>query len=298
MGAIKHILVPTDFSEYSANALKHALVLAEQQGATVTALHVVTLFNVGSYSKRPHTSPTLKFLYYRLKRQAKRLLKDFIEKNRINQITINLAVESGFSVGEEILSYISTNRVDFVVAGTQGKGALKKIFLGSVAEKLMEEAPCPVMVVKIGSFMPTIIDYQQILVGVDFSKTSERALQKAIDLVKNDATIHVMHVIEDNFLANYGIAMEPTFSKFIPHLQSMAADKLDQLIKRAAQKRKVVPVLEVGPLVETLVNYAEKNRIDLIFLGATGEMSAEQSILGRIPERVIRKAKCPVIVVK
>ncbi|MBN2357423.1 universal stress protein [candidate division KSB1 bacterium] len=298
MSALEHILVPTDFSESSACAFKHALFLAKMHKSRVTVLNVVTLFEEGGTDKKK-ASATLKLLYRRLKSKAMKNLKEFVAEHKTERIKVNIVVESGFSIAEEIFRFIIDNNIDFVVAGTHGRRPLAKMLMGSVAEKLVKAAPCPVMVVKADSFSKSFSGYHRILVGVDFSDYSLRALQLAHEISVPEMTIHVMHVIEDVWPANYKVMKGQTMTKFIPDLQSSAAAELKKVISKIKGKKcKFVSVLEIGRIIDKLAVYAKNEEINLIILGIKGMMTDESIPMGSVPERIIRKSTCPVIIVE
>ncbi len=148
MFAPKHILVPTDFSKYSDAALKKAIDIASRHEAKIYLLHVI--------DKGIQDCAIDYCLDYRLiealkrdsLREAKAKLKkeaDGIAKKK--KIKISFDIKRGFPA-EVILSEQKAKKIDLVVISSHGKTGILKQMMGSVADKVVKGASCPVMVVK------------------------------------------------------------------------------------------------------------------------------------------------------
>jgi nucleotide-binding universal stress UspA family protein len=132
---LKKILYPTDFSSYSNQAYFHAIALAESHGASLTIVYVYAPTQ-GS----PGGSTGGDASYWR------RQLEQIRPTNRA------IPVEHVFLQGDpadEIVSYAAKAGTDVIVMGTHGRTGLERLLLGSVAEKVMREALCSVLVVKL-----------------------------------------------------------------------------------------------------------------------------------------------------
>lgn len=141
---IKRILVPVDFSAASRAALWRAGELATALGATIELLHVVDLpqplvITEGHVPLPPE--------YRRdVRRGAEDHLKEWLE-------TAKVPATFQRSLGEgkpfvEIVKYAREHGVDLIVMGTHGRGGMAHLLLGSVADKVIRTAPCPVMTVR------------------------------------------------------------------------------------------------------------------------------------------------------
>ena len=131
----KRILVPTDCSETSVAAAEHAAELARGTGAKVLLLHVVE-------AQRPARSaggPSAAVVSQDLEKIARRL------RRRGADVEVRLLTGAP---GVEILRAIETEKADTVVMGTHGRTGLRKVLMGSVAEKVAREARCPVITVR------------------------------------------------------------------------------------------------------------------------------------------------------
>ncbi len=142
------ILVPTDFSEPSERAAVYARELAKRYGSRVVCLHVseipADLLATNAYFM---TGPSEQFIE-QVRKEAKQSLDSFAEKH-----IEDAPVETVFLEGRpflEIVNYARDSGVDLIVIATHGRTGLKHVLFGSVAEKVVRQAPCPVLVVKEG----------------------------------------------------------------------------------------------------------------------------------------------------
>lgn len=145
---LKKILYPTDFSEYSLAALSYAVRLAQQNDAELFCLHVVEMpqeeYLTSEYMvplNVPHV-PEDKVL-----RNARARMERFMAENLsgIDRVTSRVLTGIPFI---EIIRYAREQSIDLIVIGTHGHSALAAMLLGTVAEKVVRKAPCPVLTVR------------------------------------------------------------------------------------------------------------------------------------------------------
>jgi nucleotide-binding universal stress UspA family protein len=139
----QHILVPMDFSESSNQALDYAITFASKLQARLTVLHVVEVFPLGSADMT-----TVPEAYIEdLKMEADRTMQSYLARITAAGLTGDIVVKHG-PVFQEIMEVAKTQHVDLIIMGTHGRTGLSHLFLGSVAERLVRFAPCPVLVVR------------------------------------------------------------------------------------------------------------------------------------------------------
>jgi nucleotide-binding universal stress UspA family protein len=134
---IQKILYPTDFSSYSNQAYFHAISLAEKHGAALT---VVFVFNPTGEQGGPRGDLESNRRYWRE------------QLEQIRPLNPGIAVKHAFLEGDpaaEIVRYAREAGSDVIVMGTHGRTGLERLLLGSVAEKVLRDAACTVMVVKL-----------------------------------------------------------------------------------------------------------------------------------------------------
>lgn len=147
---LKRILVPTDFSTHSRNALRYAAALAEKFGAELLLLNVVqdlALFVPDVITAGPVMIPQLDELLASVRAALGRLIAEFdVDGQTLTGLTVKAEVVEGTPF-HEIIEYARGHSVDLIVMGTHGRGALTRLLMGSVAEKVVRKAPCPVLTV-------------------------------------------------------------------------------------------------------------------------------------------------------
>jgi nucleotide-binding universal stress UspA family protein len=141
MASIKRILMPTDFSETSDAALEYAVVLARAFSSSVHLLHVVRDISEPGGGWHPPLS-----LLEEQKAGARETLSKLVERQpREVQVQTSLRVGSPFV---EIVRCAKELEADLIVMGTHGRGPVAHMLMGSVAEKVVRKAPCPVLTVR------------------------------------------------------------------------------------------------------------------------------------------------------
>jgi nucleotide-binding universal stress UspA family protein len=147
MIALKKILVATDFSEPSDAALAYGRELARTFGASLTVLHVVDNILTRAYGAEGVVlaDPELqREIETSAQRQMDALLFD---EDRKMLGAVGLVISSN-SPSAAIVTYARDTSVDLIVMGTHGRGAIAQLLMGSVAERVVRIAPCPVLTVR------------------------------------------------------------------------------------------------------------------------------------------------------
>ncbi|HZK85946.1 MAG TPA: universal stress protein [Desulfosporosinus sp.] len=140
----KRILVPTDASEYSRRALKTALELARSIQAEIVLLHV-------SYTPQAYWGYTISYgitvTQEQLDQNGELALDATMAGIDSEQVVINKRVESGHPV-TIIVEQIKKDNIDLVIMGSHGYGAIAGSVLGSVSQRVLQRASCPVLIIK------------------------------------------------------------------------------------------------------------------------------------------------------
>lgn len=140
--AFKTILVATDFSDASTLALEYARVLAQRFGAGLRVLHVVeTPIPLGSELYVPEVMTVSERAVHEAQQQLAVTLAHVTGDDVIGQVLVGNAAK-------KIVEYASDHDVDVIVMGTHGRSALAHLLMGSVAERVIRTAPCPVLTVR------------------------------------------------------------------------------------------------------------------------------------------------------
>lgn len=144
-GKLQRILVPTDFSDLADEALGMAITMARMFGATIEVLHVA-----GTASVLPPPMEVVSFatLVPDLYQQLQRKLEDSVPRLKVAEVPYETHLMEGVA-HLEIVKRAEEMKADLIVMGTHGHGALAHAVLGSVTERVLHRAHCPVLVVPV-----------------------------------------------------------------------------------------------------------------------------------------------------
>lgn len=147
MFALKNILVATDFSDCSEAALSYGRELARQFGARLHVLHVVETVLADSLGVYGYAS-VMPELQVELEESDRRRLEQLISDDDRTSLRATTTLCSFDTPAHAIDDYARTENIDLIVIGTHGRRGLSHLVLGSVAEKVVRTAPCPVLTVR------------------------------------------------------------------------------------------------------------------------------------------------------
>lgn len=147
---VQHVLVPLDFSAPADRALEYAIALAHQLHARLTLLHVLHLSPLELGEMEPAMSATY---LEDLETDAQHLLQARLERVQRAGLQGDSLLVQGTPT-QTIVDTAGEQRVDLIIMGTHGRTGLAHIFLGSVAEYVVRQAPCPVLVTRKPPEMP------------------------------------------------------------------------------------------------------------------------------------------------
>jgi nucleotide-binding universal stress UspA family protein len=274
---IKRILCPTDLSPYSGNAVRYARTLAQTHDAELILLYCTDTLDG--------------------KEQLLESVLDYIDPS---DSRCRLVVAPADHVDEQIMTQAQQQRVDLIVMRSRRRPH-RAALLGSTAESVSRNAPCPVLVMHSDEqeFIndDLKIELKRVLVAYDFSDYSELALKYGLSIAQeHQAELHLLHVLPSRSVSDPEIAWYPIKGNSAYHtvacrLQRVVPDEVHLWcgVKTA--------VTEGNPYREIL-NYAEKNEIDLICVGAHGAGFGMRALFGSNVDRVLRQSACPVLVAR
>jgi nucleotide-binding universal stress UspA family protein len=190
---IRQILCPIDFSDFSRHALDHAIAIAHRHDARVTAVQVFVLavegaLFTGAAGLQPFT------LNDANREQLLARMRTFVEGEAGSQAAVDVIVRESNDVASQILQEAQALDADLLVIGTHGRSGFDRLVLGSVTEKILRKAPCPVLTIprRAPDAVPIgAAPFTRILCGVDFSDCSLAALSCAADFARRGALVNV-----------------------------------------------------------------------------------------------------------
>lgn len=294
---LRHVLCAVDLSDVSAPLLAHAVALATRFDARVTALHVRSVWvPPASLTEYPGAAvvPPLA-----AQQAIDNELASLTAPYQSGPTPVAVHTIDG-DAAAEIVRTVSTFDVDLIVLGTHGRTGFDRLALGSVAEKVLRKATCPVLTLPPGA--PRAGDdrvYHRILCPIDFSASSVHALDFARSLSRRiGAALTALHVVE----ALDG-GDEPTRDDFIGDIRRRQCD-----MARASLREFVGPQDGDAPAIEQLivlgrphreiVRLAEERSSDLIVMGVRGRGALGLTLFGSTTNQVVRRATCPVATIR
>jgi nucleotide-binding universal stress UspA family protein len=141
---IQHILVPVDFSGHAEQALEYAMGLARKLSARLTLLHVIHTMPLGVVDGGATLPPSY---FQELEAEVQQEMETYRQRVQEAGLEGTILVMHGVPF-QSIVDTARDQHVDLIVMGTQGRTGLAHVFLGSVAEKVVRLAPCPVLVTR------------------------------------------------------------------------------------------------------------------------------------------------------
>jgi nucleotide-binding universal stress UspA family protein len=240
----KRILCPVDFSEFSRHALDEAIAIAHLYDGCVTALHVFPVaIPADPFAGLPDFQPFR--LTDRQRAHVLRQLSAFATAEGAEQRRITVALREGVDIHAEILEAAVQMKPDLIVMGTHGRSGFQHLMLGSVAEKVLHKAGCPVLTVapKAPDAVPAR-PFARILCGIDFSDCSLAALRYAISLATQArGQLDVLSVVQLVPMYETTGAAPLYYPGLLDDLKADIGKRLDSLIATEA------PGVEVGRFV-------------------------------------------------
>jgi nucleotide-binding universal stress UspA family protein len=199
-----------------------------------------------------------------------------------------------------ILDFAEERDIDLIVMGTHGRRGLGYLFLGSVAEKIVRRAKCPVLTVR-ESRHPRPVDRRtRILAPVDFSESSLQALSHAKEITAfYGSRLSLFHVIEETVHPYFYGTGKTSILEFRPDIKSRCEKAMKRMFAEApGPDVEVTHHTETGHAVREILRFVEREKVDLLVISTHGLTGLRHFLIGSIAEKVVRRAPCPVLTVK
>lgn len=295
MNRLNTILFATDLSEASAHALEHAALIAAKNDAALHVVNVRIPFSESVFA-RAAEMPGHRELDEALENQTKTEIEGL--KPSLD-IPVIKRVLSDYDAAKAITEYAEQNQIDLIIVGTHQRHGLAQLFLGSVAGRIIRQSSMSVLAVGPDERQTGLAShYERILVPIDFSQASERALRNAKRMAEaHDSELIAVHVIENVPYPAYYTAGAHTIMEAFPDLARRTREAFKQLlVKNEADNARVI--VTEGKAHQKIDDVARENDVDVIVMGWNGLGDVEARLLGSVTERTLRRAPCPVLVDK
>ncbi|ELZ05699.1 universal stress protein [Natrialba asiatica] len=278
------LLVPVDGSDPARAALKQALDIAVDTGATVHVLHVVPA----------NESRLLQFGDRDID-----VLEDegeeIVDRARSAADERNVAVVDTIVQGEpqeQILTYAESHSVDCIIMGAHGRHGLEEYILGSTTERVVHRSAVPVMTVRAGEDVTQSYPYRSVLVPTDDSDHARAALKLGSTVAaRHDSMLHLLFVVDE-----LPETIDPRSTPLSAELKENAHEVLQDAADRTKlSEESLVTAVKAGSVPHQITSYAESTSTDLIVMGTHGWTGLDRYLLGSFTERVIRTSPVPVL---
>jgi nucleotide-binding universal stress UspA family protein len=291
MSEPKRILACTDFSASARHAAERAARLSRETGARLDLLHVANV------------SP-LQYLRSIVGQAGDDLPQLVLDagRNRLAELAAGLSKRYGVSpqcrvstgsVMAAIRGEAETDLPGLIVCGATGESVIRRMLLGSTAERLLSRAGCPVLVVK---QMPRD-DYRQLLVAMDFSPSSLQAIRDA-QAIAPRADVVLMHAFEVPFEGQmrYASVSEQTIDHYRQVARHEALQRLAASSRQAGLPHDVPLRVLHGDPASRIVEQEQEDDCDLIAMGKRGLNFAEELLLGSVTKHVLAQSQGDVLI--
>ena len=293
MYSIKRIVAATDMSPFAAHAEERAARLVhELESESLHLLHVVD--NLPLEALRHLDQPPLDTEYHLIESSRKQLAeieRKLSAKYQAKVITTTLNVGRPHT---DIVRYAKLLNAELIVMGVHGGFARKLV--GSTVDKVLRQSVTPLLLVKEVPRGP----YQRILVPVDFSDSSRRAIEMAVSIGPH-ATVTVLHAFEAPLVGKmrlYGLSHEK-IEAYRAQVRAERTSKMQQLTAEAHLKGSSwSQLVELGEASDVILKQAGVLESDLIIIGKHGQSPWEDMLVGGVTRQVIEESTCDVLIIE
>ena len=282
MNQISRVLAAVDFSKPARGAFEYALALSKHHRAELVVVHAVPLNQAFSWRAGERLALTAK-----LRQRAQQANVAFTDR-----------VQQG-DPAETILLHARSLRPDVIVAGTHQRTGIDRFGAGSVAERIAAKATVPVLLIPWRRRTVASGPFRHVAVAVDFSATSNRAVEHALSLPSGPADrITLLHVV-------------PGFSAGVPpHLYRYGiAEYQDQLMRDARRRLQLAVPVErhtaaavharvlLGDTTTEIGRVVDSIGADLLVVGVPKRGAVSRAVLGTTAARLLRVTRVPMLAV-
>lgn len=274
----QRVLVATDFSPTAHIALSHALAVARRYGSKIYLAHVIS-----------------RSVPREVRAEARKRTRDHVHQEmsalvrlaELRKFRHQTVIEEG-NIAAGVLQLVRKHAIDLLVIGTLGHRGMKRMLLGSVAEKLFRQSPCPVLIVSPRAGEHAGIG--RILYPTDFSKHSLLVAPHALSLARHyQAKLIMLHVVQG---AVHTVAE-------IKRQRGLVETRLRRSVLREANlDQQPVVEVEFGDPAQKIRKVAAEWQADLVVLGVRRAKATVAHLAEGTAYQVVRQAPCPVLAIR
>ena len=301
------ILVATDFSDFSLRAFPLASEFAsafEDQGSMI---YLVSVEEFSIPSDIPdsiqHLLPGLSEVQQQLASRETDRLEKLREEyfSSVNSQTV--LIERRKSVAEDLSDFALANAIDLIVLASHGRSGIAKLFGGSVTERLLALAPCPILILPTEVDAPPRDEALRVVLTSDLSAESSAAFPFARKLYQQlgnkKVQLTLVHICEDLTRATYGLSLGIDPEALADEREKLAYEQLEALVKNQLPGIPVITVViqAAGAAGPAFREYVESHNVDLLISARHGHSGLEHSLFGGFSRMLVTSGKRPIVIV-
>ncbi|MCB8918302.1 MAG: universal stress protein [Ardenticatenaceae bacterium] len=292
----KRILVPLDGSSLAEQALKPALALARRSGGQIL------LLRIPAFQQAIVPDPAGQALVWpEIDGENSRIeAADYLRNiQRINpQITMRTLVIDG-DEASTIIDTAQEQDVNLIVMSTHGYSGFTRWMLGSVTEKVLRQAPCPVLVVRSANPITKVV------IALDGSLLSEQALDPGLEVAHQlEAEVTLLRVYHGGSLREEErVQLDWTESGLNQRLHESVRESVRAYLEQTALHTKrpgqeIDYIVLDGAPAQTILDYIDVQGTDLVVMATHGRGGLRRWVYGSITEKVMRSANCSMLIIR
>lgn len=284
----EEILLPTDGSEGTDEAVDHALDIAERFDATAYVVHVAD-------TNKDSVTVVGTEVVDALEREGEEIVDSTAEAARRRGVDVRTEVVQG-DPATTIADYATERGMDLVAMPTHGRSGIGEHILGSVTERVVRLSEVPVLTVRTQGDARTTFPYENVLVATDGSEAARAATDRAVELAGTlDAAVHAVSVVDDSSLG-----LDVRSESASQRLEDDATEAVDAVADsaREAGVEDVTETVRHGDVNEEILAAVDETDADVVVLGTAGRGGVDRVLLGSVAERTVRTSPVPVVTVR
>jgi nucleotide-binding universal stress UspA family protein len=298
----KKMLIPLDGSELAEVVLVYAIELTSRLGLEVILFHVYSPEEVELLPmRRTYIDKKVETMRRQLETQTKTGPKPISEK-----VEVHGELAEGYPA-EEIIRYADDKGIDIILMGTHGRSGINRWAMGSVADKVLRASKVPIWLVRAGIPPETVLNkwpMRKVLVLLDGSELAESVLPHVEALAKQRGTefidVTLLEVLEPIppavYYFNYTVPID--WGDIIDRSEKEVEKYLARTEKRLKDAGlKVQSEFLMGKPAETIVDYVNKNPVNLVVMSTHGRSGLSRWVLGSVAEKVLLGVSSPIFLV-
>ena len=299
--SINRILFATDYSAGCLQAFRHSLEWAQACQAELDIVHVMGVLP----GKETNSSVANRYIAEQGK-QSQAKIENLVSQAKGQISSVHSHLLEGMPA-EQIIKFAVDSQADLLITGTDGSTGVNRLLMGSVAERVVCQAPCPVLTIRTreeknpelgeASDAHTPSVPKHILIPLDFSDCSLDAFEYATQIAKwFDASVTLLHALEP---LSYSLDFNLTHPVEAKQLRQSIETRLSELAD-ILKKDGIRADYLVGdkPSVDNILRTSTDTQADLVVMGTHGRRGLSRVLMGSVTASILRRSSCPVLTVK